>query len=194
MFNVRPKVKVVFESCLGCFQIKYAWVKNGDDKTVADLFYHMPVIQNSPLPLAGAFWYNSLVPLMVGWLVLKPPSDSEHPDCPRGCWRSDSNPRRVWVVSTERKLFVGRVSAFLGMVLYMYPEKNGRHNRPHIHVIYGDDECVLSIPDGEVLAGEIPGRQLRNAQTFIDMRTEELMLNWNLCMEGKDVVWVDPIR
>ena len=47
---------------------------------------------------------------------------------------------------------------------------------------------------GDVLAGEIPRRQLRNAQTFIDMRTEELMLNWKLCMEGKDVVWIDPIR
>jgi hypothetical protein len=45
-----------------------------------------------------------------------------------------------------------------------------------------------------VLAGEMPGRQLRNAQTFIDLRTEELMLNWKLCMEGKDVVWIDPIR
>ena len=62
------------------------------------------------------------------------------------------------------------------------------------HVLYGDEECVLSVPEGEVLAGEIPGRQLRNAQTFIDMRTEELMLNWKLCMEGKDVVWIDPIR
>ena len=54
---------------------------------------------------------------------------------------------------------MGRVSAFLGMVLYMYPEKNGWHNRP-----------------------------------FIDLRTEELLLNWKLCMEGKDVVWIDPIR
>ena len=97
-----------------------------------------------------------------------------------------------WII--EKELFVGRVSAFLGMVLYMYPEKNGRHNRPHVHVMYGDDECVLSIPEGEVLAGEIPGRQLRNAQTFIDMRTDELMLNWKLCMDGKDVVWVDPSR
>ena len=59
---------------------------------------------------------------------------------------------------------MGRVSAFLGMVLYMYPEKNGRHNRPHVHVLYGDEECVLSIPEGLVLAGEIPSRQLRNAQ------------------------------
>ena len=89
---------------------------------------------------------------------------------------------------------MGRVSAFLGMVFYMYPEKNGRHNRPHVHVMYGDDECELSVPEGEVLAGEIPGKQLRNAQTFIDLRNEELMLNWKLCMEGKDVVWIDPIR
>ena len=55
---------------------------------------------------------------------------------------------------------MGRVSAFLGMVLYMYPEKNGRHNRPHVHVLYGDEECVLSIPEGLVLAGEIPSRFL----------------------------------
>ena len=64
----------------------------------------------------------------------------------------------------------------------------------HLHIIYGDEECVLSVPEGEELAGELPGRLLRNAQTFIDMRTDELMLNWKLCMEGKDVVWVDPIR
>jgi hypothetical protein len=53
---------------------------------------------------------------------------------------------------TERREAMGRVSAFLGMVFYMYPEKNGRHNRPHVHVMYGDDECVLSVPEGEVLA------------------------------------------
>ena len=58
---------------------------------------------------------------------------------------------------------MGRVTAFLGMVFYMYPEKNGR---PHVHVLYGEDECVLSIPEGEVLAGGIPGRQLRQ-RTYI---------------------------
>lgn len=89
---------------------------------------------------------------------------------------------------------MGRVSAFLGMVLYMYPERQGKHKSPHLHAVFGDDECVLSIPDGEVLAGSLPSRKLRNVQTFIDLRNEELMLNWNLCMEGKDVVWIDPIR
>ena len=44
------------------------------------------------------------------------------------------------IIETKEGGFMGRVSAFLGMVLYMYPEKNGRHNRPHVHVLYGDDE------------------------------------------------------
>lgn len=91
-------------------------------------------------------------------------------------------------------LNMGRICAFLGMIFYMYPEKNGRHKKPHLHVFCGDVECVLSIPDGDVLAGSLSNRNLRNAQTFIDLRTEELMLNWRLCMEGKQVVWVDPIR
>jgi len=89
---------------------------------------------------------------------------------------------------------MGRVSAFLGIVLYMYPEKGGKHKRPHVHAVYGDDECELSIPEGDVLAGSLPLKQLRNVQTFIDMREAELMLDWDLCMKGQDVIWIDPIR
>ena len=89
---------------------------------------------------------------------------------------------------------MGRISAFLGIILYMYPEKGGKHNKPHLHAFYGDEECEISIPDGEVLAGSLPARQLRNVQTFIDLREAELMLNLNLCMKGQDVIWIDPIR
>ena len=55
---------------------------------------------------------------------------------------------------------MGRISAFLGLILYMYPEKGGKHNKPHLHAFYGDEECEISIPDGEVLAGSLPARQL----------------------------------
>ena len=89
---------------------------------------------------------------------------------------------------------MGRISAFLGIILYMYTEKGGKHNKPHLHAFYGDEDCEISIPDAEVLAGSLPGRQLRNVQTFIDLREAELMLNWKLCMKGQDVIWIDPIR
>ena len=86
------------------------------------------------------------------------------------------------------------LAMFDGIIIRMNPEKNTRHHKPHIHVFCGDDECVLSVPDGEVLEGSLTAKKLRNVQTFIDMRTEELMMNWNLCMQGKNVVWIDPIR
>jgi hypothetical protein len=37
----------------------------------------------------------------------------------------------------------------------------GRHNLPHIHVEYQDEEAVFSIPDGQLLAGNLPQRQKR---------------------------------
>ena len=64
-----------------------------------------------------------------------------------------------------------------GHGLVHVPRKNGRHNRPHVRVLYGDDECVLSIPEGEVLAGEMPGRQLRNAPRPISVKRERKSRN-----------------
>ena len=48
---------------------------------------------------------------------------------------------------------MGRVSAFAGMVLYMYPEKGGQHRRPHLHATYGDEECVLVHSRGRCVGG-----------------------------------------
>ena len=57
---------------------------------------------------------------------------------------------------------MGSVSAFAGMVLYMYPEKGGQHKRPHFMPRDGDEECVLSIPEGDVLAGAMPAKEAFN--------------------------------
>jgi hypothetical protein len=35
----------------------------------------------------------------------------------------------------------------------MYFYDNGKHNMPHIHAEYQDDEAVFSILDGEVISG-----------------------------------------
>ena len=42
-----------------------------------------------------------------------------------------------------------------GIIVRMQSEKGGRHNKPHIHAIYGDEEVVVGI-DGEVLEGKLP--------------------------------------
>lgn len=41
------------------------------------------------------------------------------------------------------------ISMFYGIIVLMYYFDNRRHQHPHIHVQYSDEEAVISIPDGE---------------------------------------------
>ncbi len=47
------------------------------------------------------------------------------------------------------------ISMFYGVIVLMYYFDNRQHKLPHIHVRYGEEEVVLSIPDGEVLEGSL---------------------------------------
>ena len=47
------------------------------------------------------------------------------------------------------------LSMFFGIIVRMQSEKGGKHNKPHIHALYGDNEIVVGI-DGEVLEGNFP--------------------------------------
>ena len=70
----------------------------------------------------------------------------------------------------------------------------GEHNPPHIHVYYQDDNAIVSIPDGEILSGEIPNRKLRLVQAWVELHSEELMANWKLVTSGELPFKVDPLR
>ena len=49
------------------------------------------------------------------------------------------------------------LSMFFGIIIYMYREQGGRHNLPHIHAEYQDDEAVISL-EGELIEGTLPQR------------------------------------
>lgn len=68
------------------------------------------------------------------------------------------------------------LSMFFGIIIYMYREQGGRHNLPHIHAEYQDDEVVLSL-DGEVIEGYFPKKKLRLVQAWIDIHHDELEAN-----------------
>lgn len=44
---------------------------------------------------------------------------------------------------------------FYGIIIQMYYYDDQQHNLPHIHVRYGEQKCILQIPDGDILAGEL---------------------------------------
>jgi hypothetical protein len=85
------------------------------------------------------------------------------------------------------------ISMFYGIIVRMYCSP-GEHNPPHIHVYYQDDNAIVSIPDGEILSGEIPNRKLRLVQAWVELHSEELMANWKLVTNGELPFKVDPLR
>lgn len=48
----------------------------------------------------------------------------------------------------ERGIEMPALSMFFGIIVRMQSEKGGKHNKPHIHALYGDNEIVVGI-DGD---------------------------------------------
>ena len=52
------------------------------------------------------------------------------------------------------------LSMFYGIIVRMQSERGGKHNKPHIHAIYGEAEMVVAL-DGEVLERDFPKKQMK---------------------------------
>ena len=86
------------------------------------------------------------------------------------------------------------IAMFYGIIVSMYFFDNRRHKMPHIHIKYQDDEVVISIPDGEVLEGEMKSKKLRLVQAWIEIHQDELMADWELASQGETVFKIDPLK
>jgi len=76
----------------------------------------------------------------------------------------------------------------------MYALDTDRHHSPHIHVIYSEFKAVLRIPDGEILDGSLPSKQMKLVQAWIAIHQDELMADWQLASEGQTPFKIDPLR
>lgn len=56
------------------------------------------------------------------------------------------------------------ISMFYGIIVSMYFFDNTQHKMPHVHVKYQEQEGVFSIPDGELIAGELKSNKKRLVQ------------------------------
>lgn len=85
------------------------------------------------------------------------------------------------------------LSMFYGIIVRMQSEKGGRHNKPHIHAIYGNEEVVVGI-DGEVLEGKLPNKQMKLLLAWMAIHEEELNANWQLLSHGDSYFKIEPLR
>lgn len=85
------------------------------------------------------------------------------------------------------------LSMFYGIIIRMQSEKGGKHHKPHIHCIYGDDEIVIAL-DGEILEGSIPKNKLKLIEAWITLHEDELQANWKLLGDGDGYFKIAPLR
>jgi hypothetical protein len=69
-----------------------------------------------------------------------------------------------------------------------------KHHLPHIHIRYQCYKASIAIKDARLLAGELPPRQLRMVQVWIDLHREELLADWDLASEGVEPFRIDPLK
>lgn len=86
------------------------------------------------------------------------------------------------------------ISMFYGLIVRMFFMDTQQHYLPHVHVEYQGKESVVSIPDGEILEGGLPSKQLRMLQAWIVIHEDELMADWALAVNGEPIFKIEPLR
>lgn len=83
-----------------------------------------------------------------------------------------------------------RLSAFYGIVIYMYRPD---HPPPHFHAEYGEHIAQIELGSLEVLNGSLPPRALRLVREWAQLHPDELAANWTLAQELEPLVPIDPL-
>lgn len=82
-----------------------------------------------------------------------------------------------------------RVSSFYGIVIEMY---YGDHPPPHFHARYGGQVAKIAIVDGEIIAGDLPGRALRLVREWLREHRDELETNWDRAVRHERPEPIEP--
>jgi len=67
------------------------------------------------------------------------------------------------------------------------------HAPPHFHASYGGAEALIEIESLDVLAGNLPRRELRLVRTWARQHREELRLDWDLARRAEALRQINPL-
>ena len=85
------------------------------------------------------------------------------------------------------------ISMFFGVIIRMYFSP-GAHNPPHIHVEYQGSKALLDFR-GNILKGDLQTRTaLKLVREWIDLRHDELLVDWELAKQYKEIKPIDPLQ
>ena len=85
------------------------------------------------------------------------------------------------------------ISMFYGIIIRLYLIDNKHHGLAHIHAKYAEFEASINIEDGEILAGDLPRKQLRLVQAWIELHRDELKADWEIAVSGEPPYKIAPL-
>ncbi len=86
------------------------------------------------------------------------------------------------------------ISMFYGIIIRMFFYDNKEHSLPHIHIEYAENNAVVSIPDGNLIAGNFPKDKLKLVIAWMEIHKDELMADWKLAVEGNTVFKIEGLK
>ncbi len=87
-----------------------------------------------------------------------------------------------------------RISAFYGIVIWMYHDEIHHRGRRHFHATYGDDEASIDIETLAVIAGELPPRARRLVAEWARTNQAALRENWERARRHEPLEPIEPLR
>ena len=84
-----------------------------------------------------------------------------------------------------------RLSAFYGIVIYMYFLED--HGTAHFHVEYNGQWASFAVVDGQRLAGAVPARAQRMVRAWAELHRDELHDAWERARSGNPPGTIRPL-
>ncbi len=82
------------------------------------------------------------------------------------------------------------ISRFYGIIIRMFFND---HNPPHFHAEYGEYKCIVNLND-EIISGTMPKRALNLIFEWLEIHKEELLNNWEKCINNIEPDKIKPLK
>lgn len=83
------------------------------------------------------------------------------------------------------------ISRFYGIIIKMYYNE---HSPPHFHAEYQEFRAEFNIYTLEIIKGDLPKRAKSLVLEWAFEHRQELLDNWNLRENKKDLIKVEPLK
>ena len=82
------------------------------------------------------------------------------------------------------------ISRFFGIIIRMFFDE---HNPPHFHAEYQGNKAVFDF-DGNMTQGDLHSITARKlVRDWVDLHADELMEDWELARNDKEIKKIDPL-